>query len=120
MARMTLKQYLEYEQRNKDRSKASSAKPEQVVCNDTVPKAQREEVNASGDAPRITVHILSKRRRLLDPDNLVGGVKFHLDSLRYTNQIPGDNPEQIKLEVEQVKVKTKEEEQTEITITYDC
>lgn len=43
--------------------------------------------------------------RLLDADNLCGGVKFLLDACRYEGLIPEDNPQAIHLIVRQRKVK---------------
>lgn len=65
---------------------------------------------------RITVRIKSCRKRLLDPDNLVGGVKYLLDGLRYAGILPDDNPDQITLQVSQEKV--ADNERTEIEIVY--
>lgn len=65
---------------------------------------------------RITVRITSFRRRLLDPDNLVGGAKYLVDGLRYAGLIPGDRPDQIELQVRQVKVSNETEEKTEIEL----
>jgi hypothetical protein len=71
-----------------------------------------KEEGEAGDAARRLVRITSYRCRLLDKDNLYGGVKYLLDSLRYAKLIRDDHPEAIELEVLQKKVKTKKEQKT--------
>lgn len=66
-------------------------------------------------AGRVSVCIKSYRRRLLDPDNLIG--KYFLDACRYSRIIRGDRPEDIQFQVSQEKVASKDQERTEITIT---
>ena len=68
------------------------------------------------DTGRVLVRVVSYRRRLLDEDNL--SEKYFVDCARYAGLIPGDGPEQTKIEVSQVKVVRKEEERTQLTITY--
>jgi hypothetical protein len=68
------------------------------------------------DTGRVLVRVVSYRRRLLDEDNL--SEKYFVDCCRYAGLIPGDGPEQTKIEVSQVKVVRKEEERTQLTITY--
>src|ERR1051325_5522165 len=70
----------------------------------------------SGHTSCRVVRITSFGCRLLYPDNLVGGVKYFVDSIRYAGLIPGDAPENITLEVRQEKVKTRAEERTTILI----
>ena len=70
----------------------------------------------SGDA-RHRVRIVSKRVRLCDPDNLVGGVKYLLDALRTAEVIPEDTPQAISLEVSQEKVASYNKEETWVQIT---
>lgn len=68
-------------------------------------------------ADRVLVRITSIRCGvLLDIDNLYGGVKFFVDSLRYCGAIPEDCPEAIELQVTQVRCKTRAEARTEITL----
>jgi hypothetical protein len=69
-----------------------------------------------GHAGRISVRITSFRRRLLDPDNLAGGVKYLLDCCRYAQLIPDDRPQDIELVTRQEKVSSKGRERTEIVI----
>lgn len=85
-----------------------------ALCNDTLGKAQRKEVGQS----RTRVRIVSRRRRLLDPDNLAGGSKYLIDGLRYAGLLKDDSPDYISLIVEQVKC-GKGEERTEIEIESD-
>jgi len=56
----------------------------------------------------VTVRITRLGVRLLDADNLCGGVKFLLDACRYEGLIPEDNPQAISLIVRQRKVKKAE------------
>lgn len=91
---------------------APCPQPQQAVCHDAVAKAPREE----GHPGRVAVRITSFRRRLLDPDNLVGGTKYFTDGLRYAGLLPGDTEAQIRLEVRQQKVKAKSDECTLIEI----
>ena len=70
-----------------------------------------------GIAGRIEVRITRCGSRLLDADNLSGGVKWLLDGLRYEKLIPEDNPQAIRLIVAQRKV-GKAERGTLIQINY--
>lgn len=79
--------------------------PEQVVA----------ETHEAGGGGRITVRITRYGTRLLDADNLCGGVKYLLDALRYAKEIPEDNPQAIRLVVCQVKA-PKGERGTKIEI----
>ena len=81
------------------------AGPEQVV-------AETDEERRSG---RIVVCITRCGSRLLDADNLCGGVKYLLDALRYEGVIPEDNPQAIRLVVRQLKV-AKQDRGTKIEI----
>jgi len=95
-------------------SVAFNSEPEQAVCDEFL----GAECGKAQDAAGCSVSVVSFRRRLLDTDNLIGGAKYFIDSLRYANVIPGDRPDQIRLTVEQRKVKSKAKERTEITIEY--
>lgn len=66
---------------------------------------------------RHRVRIISRRVRLCDPDNLVGGCKFLIDSLRLARIIPEDNPQSLALEVAQEKVGSFSKEETWVEIT---
>ena len=84
---------------------------------ESVGASQREERDARGNDDRHRVRIISKRVRICDPDNLVGGVKYLVDSLRAADIIPEDDPQSITLEVSQEKVKTYKEEETWVEVT---
>jgi hypothetical protein len=57
---------------------------------------------------RVHIRIVSTRKRLLDPDNLVP--KWHIDCLRFIGAIRGDEPDKITLEVSQVKAAKGQQE----------
>ena len=84
---------------------------------ESVGASQREERDARGNDDRHRVRIISKRVRICDPDNLVGGVKYLVDSLRAAEIIPEDDPQSITLEVSQEKVKTYKDEETWVEVT---
>ena len=84
---------------------------------ESVGASKREERNATGSDARHRVRIISRRVRICDPDNLVGGVKYLVDSLRAAEIIPEDDPKSITLEVSQEKVKTYKEEETWVEVT---
>ena len=84
---------------------------------ESVGTSKREERNAEGGDDRHRVRIISKRVRICDPDNLVGGVKYLVDSLRGAEIIPEDDPKAITLEVSQEKVKTYKEEETWVEVS---
>ena len=84
---------------------------------ESVGASKREERNAEGGDDRHQVRIISKRVRICDPDNLVGGVKYLVDSLRAADIIPEDDPQAITLEVSQEKVKTYKEEETWVEVS---
>lgn len=65
---------------------------------------------------RVHIRIVSVRKRLLDPDNLVP--KWYIDCLRYCGLIREDTPEAVTLETSQRKCAKGEAERTEITIIY--
>jgi hypothetical protein len=76
-----------------------------------------KERNEQGGDERHRVRIISKRVRLCDPDNLVGGVKHTIDALRIAGIIPEDDPEAITLEVSQEKVSSYKKEETWVEVT---
>ena len=76
------------------------------------PKAQ------GGSGPRISVVITRRSIRLLDQDNLWGGVKPLVDQLRAITLIPEDNPTAIKLDVRQLQVAKKTDEGTEVQVIH--
>lgn len=72
-----------------------------------------EEVQGPTGA-RFLVRVESIRKRLLDEDNLCE--KYHVDLLRYAGVIPGDTPEEIKIEVGQRKANKGEAERIVIEV----
>ena len=84
---------------------------------ESVGASKREERNAEGGDDRHQVRIISKRVRICDPDNLVGGCKHLVDSLRDTEIIPEDNPQAITLEVSQEKVSSYAQEETWVEVS---
>lgn len=98
----------------KARRVSSGPKSQQAVCHESLGSSPGKVENTG----RVTVRIVSFRRRLLDIDNLAGGTKAFIDSLRYAKLIQDDNPQAIILEVSQVKVGKKAEEHTEIELIY--
>jgi hypothetical protein len=67
-----------------------------------------------GNPGRVLVRVTSRRRRLLDEDNLCE--KYAVDCCRYAGVIPSDAPDRAKIEVSQEKVTAKEDEGTLIEI----
>lgn len=63
---------------------------------------------------RVLIRFTSRRRRLIDPDNLC--VKATLDCLRYSGILADDTSEHISLETRQEKVGKGEQEETVIEI----
>ena len=93
------------------KSGSRSSKPQQVVFN--APLAASEVPAVS---PRLrNISVVSFRRRLIDPDNLI--VKYHVDGLRYCGIIQDDSAAHITIQVSQEKVSRKEDECTLISIT---
>ena len=90
---------------------------EHIAGDESVVTSQGEARDARGNDDRHRVRIISKRVRICDPDNLVGGVKYLVDSLRAADIIPEDDPQSITLEVSQEKVKTYKEEETWVEVT---
>jgi hypothetical protein len=75
------------------------------------------EEEGEGFSPnRIGIRFISRRTRLLDPDNLTP--KYLLDGLRYAGLIHDDRAQDITVQTEQEKVRFKAEEETLIEITY--
>lgn len=91
----------------------SSPEPQQAIRHEPVGPPPREESHPARYVVRITSY---RCGTLLDPDNLAGGVKYFVDSLRYAGLIPDDRPQDIELQTAQVKVSKRNEERTEITV----
>lgn len=79
-------------------------------------EAKGEKGDEPSGRPRHHVRIISRRVRLLDIDNLYGGCKHLIDSLRLAGIIPDDDPASISLEVTQEKIKGYANEQTEVEV----
>lgn len=67
---------------------------------------------------RAVVRIVRHACRLLDEDNLKGGVKPLLDCLKEAGLIEDDSPSAIELDVRQEKVFNKDHERTELEIIW--
>ena len=94
------------------RSAAPDPQPEQAVCNRSYGPIPGKEGHTEGR--RLSVKIVSYRRRLIDPDNLT--VKYHVDALKYLGIIPNDTAKDIEVSVRQEKVNEFQAECTEITV----
>jgi hypothetical protein len=88
-------------------------KPEQTIRHESVAEEERKATHTS----RIQVSIISRRCRLLDPDNLCG--KYFLDCLRYAGLIPNDRAQDIEFKIRQIKVQKKYQEYTQIDFGPD-
>lgn len=100
--------YLESEEENPFLKYSSSVEPV-----GTVKGKEGDELRGSG---RHHIRIVSKRVRLCDADNLVGGVKHLVDALRLCKVIPEDDPLSITLEVSQEKVSSYSKEETWVEV----
>ncbi len=93
---------------------AANTRPPAVVerAPEPRPLAAREEAGAISG--RVLIRITSRRRRLIDPDNL--SPKAYIDCLRYAGILADDTAEQVSLETRQEKVGKDEIEETVIEI----
>ncbi|MBL18680.1 MAG: hypothetical protein CMC82_02475 [Flavobacteriaceae bacterium] len=82
-----------------------------------VGKVEGESRHEQGSHARHRVRIVSRRVRLCDADNLIGGCKHAIDALRIAGIIPEDDPTSISLEVSQEKVSSYKKEETWIEVT---
>lgn len=99
--------------RNSDRGARSQVAPtklERPHVNAPLAKAKAQ----GRDSGKFLVRVTSRRRRLLDEDNLAA--KWFVDCCRYAGLIPGDDPSQASIETRQEKVRRAEEECTVIEI----
>ena len=85
--------------------------------NGRVGEIEGETGDEQGNFPRHRVRIVSKRVRLCDADNLIGGVKHLVDALRISQIIPEDDPTAISLEVSQTKVSSYKDEETWVEVS---
>jgi hypothetical protein len=88
------------------------AEPKCPIGNESLAQGKGEKA-VSG---RVHFCIISVRKRLIDPDNLVP--KFYIDACRRLRLVAGDEHDKITLETAQRKAAKGEAEYTEITITY--
>jgi len=75
-----------------------------------VPRAEPGEVRG--------LRIVSRRRQLVDRDNLVGGVKFLVDGMKHAGFIFDDSPAVLRLSVTQEQVRTRREERTVVGLYF--
>ena len=90
------------------KSASSNAKPKRAVRNEPLAKGGGKKE----DTGRIHIRLTARRKRLIDPDNLV--FKYFIDCLRYAGAIPDDRAEDVTIETRQEK--TREEEETLIEL----
>lgn len=92
---------------------ANSGQAPAVECHARLEPLAAHEVQEKR-ATKVLVRIISRRRRLADPDGLCE--KYFLDCCRYAGLIAGDTARDISLETRQEKVGSKEPEETVIEI----
>jgi hypothetical protein len=85
------------------KSASSNAKPKRAVRNEPLAKGGGKKENTG----RIHIRLTARRKRLIDPDNLV--FKYFIDCLRYAGAIPDDRAEDVTIETKQEKTRQKEE-----------
>ena len=93
------------------KSSSRNSKPKRAVRNEPLAKNEGKEKNAG----RIHIRFTVKRKRLIDPDNIIA--KYLIDCLRYAGAISDDRAKDITLEVKQEK--TREEEETLIELFHE-
>lgn len=93
------------------KSASRNSKPKRAVRNESLAKNEGKEKNAG----RIHIRFTVKRKRLIDPDNIIA--KYLIDCLRYAGAISDDRAKDITLEIKQEK--TREEEETLIELFYE-
>jgi len=85
------------------KSGSSDAKPKRPIRNEPLAKTGGKKENTG----RIHIRLTARRKRLIDPDNLV--FKYFIDCLRYAGAIPDDRAEDVTIETKQEKTRQKEE-----------
>ena len=90
---------------------------EHSLLNEPVGEVEGKGRHESGGTARHRVRIVSRRVRLCDADNLVGGVKHLVDALRIAEIIPEDDTQAIRLEVTQEKVSSYKKEETWVEVS---
>lgn len=99
--------------RNADRAprgQISPTKLERTPRHAPLAKAKDE----GRDSRKFLVRVTSRRRRLLDEDNLAA--KWFVDCCRYAGLIPDDDPRQTSIETRQEKVSRTEDECTIVEV----
>jgi hypothetical protein len=91
---------------------SSNPKPKRSVRNESLAKVGGKKENTG----RIHIRLTARRKRLIDPDNLV--FKYFIDCLRYAGAIPDDRAEDVTIETRQEK--TRGEEETLIELFNDA
>jgi len=87
-------------------------KPKRSIRNEPLAKGGGKKENTG----RIHIRLSARRKRLIDPDNLV--FKYFIDCLRYAGAIPDDRAEDVTIEARQEK--TRGEEETLIELFNDA
>jgi hypothetical protein len=87
-------------------------KPKRSIRNEPLAKGGGKKENTG----RIHIRLTARRKRLIDPDNLV--FKYFIDCLRYAGAIPDDRAEDVTIEARQEK--TRGEEETLIELFNDA
>jgi len=86
-----------------NQSASPNPKPKRPVRNEPLAKIGGKKENTG----RIHIRLTARRKRLIDPDNLV--FKYFIDCLRYAGAIPDDRAEDVTIEARQEKTRQKEE-----------
>jgi hypothetical protein len=82
---------------------SNDPKPKRSIRNEPLAKIGGKKENTG----RIHIRLTARRKRLIDPDNLV--FKYFIDCLRYAGAIPDDRAEDVTIEARQEKTRQKEE-----------
>jgi hypothetical protein len=86
-------------------------KPKRPIRNEPLAKGGGKKENTR----RIHIRLTARRKRLIDPDNLV--FKYFIDCVRYAGGVPDDRAEDVTIEARQEK--TRGEEETLIELFND-
>lgn len=86
-------------------------KSKRLVRDEPLAEDERKETHTG----RIHIRITFRRKRLIDPDNLVA--KYVIDCLRYAGAIPNDRASDVTIETHQEK--SREEEETVVELFYE-
>jgi hypothetical protein len=87
----------------KNKSPSSSPKPQRPICDEPLGKVKSKKEHSG----RIHIRLTTKRKRLIDPDNIVA--KYFVDCLRYAGAINDDTEKDVTIETRQEKTREKEE-----------